>query len=72
MAYANTSSIFLTQLMHISSTGSLVALSPIAVTARQEAIWYGVYAGILWGVVALVVIKDGIRLKHAEMGDIST
>jgi membrane protease YdiL (CAAX protease family) len=70
--YANTSSIFLTQLMHISSTGSLVALSPIAVTARQEAIWYGVYAGILWGVVALVVIKDGIRLKHAEMGDIST
>ena len=62
--YANTTSIFLTQLMHVSSTGWLVAFSPIAVTARQEAIWYGVYAGVLWVVVALVVFKNGVRLKH--------
>ena len=62
--YANTSSIFLTQLMHVSSTGWLVALSPIAVTARQEAIWYLIYAGILWVVVAIVVFNSGVRLKH--------
>jgi len=62
--YANTTSIFLTQLMHVSSTGWLVAFSPIAVTARQEAIWYGVYAGVLWVVVALVVFKNGVRLTH--------
>ena len=62
--YTNTTSIFLTQLMHVSSTGWLVAFSPIAVTARQEAIWYGVYAGVLWVVVALVVFKNGVRLKH--------
>ena len=62
--YANTSSIFLTQLMHVSSTGWLVALSPIAVTARQEATWYGVYAGVLWVVVAIVVFNNGVRLKH--------
>lgn len=61
--YANTTSIFLTQLMHVSSTGSLVALSPTAVTTRQEAIWYGVYAGILWAVVALVVFKNGVCLN---------
>jgi membrane protease YdiL (CAAX protease family) len=61
--YANTNSIFLTQLMHVSSTGSLVALSPTAVTTRQEAIWYGAYAGILWLVVALVVFKNGVRLN---------
>lgn len=61
--YANTTSIFLTQLMHVSSTGWLVAFSPIAVTARQEAIWYGVYAGVLWVVVALVVFRNGVRLN---------
>jgi membrane protease YdiL (CAAX protease family) len=61
--YANTTSIFVTQLMHVSSTGWIVALSPTAVTARQEAIWYGVYAGTLWVVVALVVTKNGGRLK---------
>jgi membrane protease YdiL (CAAX protease family) len=60
--YANTKSVLLTQLMHVSSTGSLVALSPSAVTAQQEAMWYGIYAGILWVVVALLVLKDGVRL----------
>ena len=61
--YANTRSIFLAQLMHVSSTGSLVALSPPVVTARQEAIWYGIYAGVLGVVVALVVFKTGVRLE---------
>jgi membrane protease YdiL (CAAX protease family) len=59
----NTGSVFLAQLLHVSSTGSLVAFSPPLVTARQEVIWYGVYAGILWVVVALVVSKTGVHLK---------
>jgi len=61
--YANTKSLLLAQLMHVSSTGSLVALSPPAVTALQEAMWYGMYAGILWVVVALLVLKNGVHLK---------
>ena len=61
--YANTRSVFLAQLMHVSSTGCLVALSPPAVTARQEVIWYGVYAAILWIVVALVVSRTGASLR---------
>lgn len=61
--YVNTKSIFLAQLMHVSSTGWLVALSPPLVTARQEAIWYGIYAGILWLVVALVVCMTGVHLQ---------
>jgi len=61
--YANTKSVFLAQLMHVSSTGSLVALSPSVVTAREEVTWYGIYAGMLWVVVALVVAKTGVRLK---------
>lgn len=60
--YTNTKSVLLAQLMHISSTGSLVALSPPMATARQEAFWYLVYAGILWVVVAVVVLRNGAGL----------
>jgi hypothetical protein len=52
--YANTKSVLLAQLMHASSTGSLVVLSPSLVTAGQEALWYGVYACALWVAVAAV------------------
>jgi membrane protease YdiL (CAAX protease family) len=61
--YANTKSVFLAQLMHVSSTGSIVAFSPVAVTARQETIWYGIYAGVLWTVAVLVVFKNGACLN---------
>lgn len=49
------------QLMHASSTGSLVVLSPPAVTAAQETLWYAVYAIALWLVVA--VVKDAKGTK---------
>jgi hypothetical protein len=55
--YANTKSVVLAQLMHASSTGSLVVLSPPGVTAQQETLWYAVYAIALWLVVALVTFK---------------
>jgi membrane protease YdiL (CAAX protease family) len=55
--YSNTKSVALAQLTHASSTGSLVVLSPAGVTAKQEALWYAVYAVALWIVVALVVLK---------------
>ena len=54
------------RLMHVSSTGSLVALSPPAVTAQQEATRYGIYAVILWVVVVLLVLKDGLRLNKCD------
>jgi membrane protease YdiL (CAAX protease family) len=60
--YTNTKSVLLAQLMHVSSTGSLVALSPPMATARQEAFWYSIYAAILWALVALVVSKTGAGL----------
>lgn len=69
--YTNTKSVLLAQLMHVSSTGSLVALSPPHVTAQQETIWYGVYAGILWIVVALLVLKDGVHL-NLQRSSVST
>lgn len=52
--YAGTRSVPLAQLMHISSTGSLVVLSPPGVNAAQEVLWYLVYAAALWLIVSLL------------------
>lgn len=56
--YANTKSVALAQLMHASSTGSLVVLSPAGVTAGQEAMWYALYAAALWLVLGIVAARD--------------
>jgi uncharacterized protein len=61
--YSNTQSVVLAQLLHASSTGSLVIFSPPRVTAAQESLWYTVYAVVLWLVVAVVVVIYGKRLS---------
>jgi hypothetical protein len=61
--YTNTKSVLLCQLLHASSTGSLVAFSPPHVTASQESLWYAVYAAALWLIVALVITTGGKRLS---------
>jgi membrane protease YdiL (CAAX protease family) len=61
--YINTKSVLIAQLMHISSTGSLVTFSPPAVSASQEVLWYSLYGVALWLVVLVVVKKFG-RLAH--------
>ena len=60
--YTNTKSVFLAQLMHVSSTGSLVIFSAARVTAAQEAMWYALYGTVLWIAVGVVVKKFGRRL----------
>ena len=67
--YSNTRSVFLAQLMHVSSTSSLVVFSPTKVTAAQEALWYALYACCLWGVVAAVVLGRGIRRDFGDVLD---
>jgi len=61
--YMNTKSVALAQLMHASSTGSLVVFSPGGVTAGQEALWYAVYAAVLWALVGVVAVRFGVGLK---------
>jgi membrane protease YdiL (CAAX protease family) len=60
--YANTKSVPLAQLLHASSTGSLVIFSPLRVTAAQESFWYALYAAVLWLVVAIVATAHGKSL----------
>lgn len=61
--YTNTKSVLLAQLMHVSSTGSLVLLSPARVTPAQEAMWYALYGTVLWIVVGIVVKTFGRALR---------
>lgn len=60
--YSNTQSVLVTQLLHVSSTASLVILGPAPISPAQEALWYGCYALVLWVVVGLVVGLFGTRL----------
>src|ERR1017187_5132503 len=63
--YTNTKSVFLAQLMHISSTGSLVVFSP-PVSAGQEARWYALYGAALWVGVLIVGVTAGERFTRAR------
>lgn len=60
--YANTSSVVSAQLLHFSSTGSLVVLSAPRVSAGQEVLWYALYAIALWIIVAIVAAVFGKTL----------
>jgi uncharacterized protein len=60
--YTNTKSVLLAQLMHVSSTGSLVLFSAARVTAAQEAMWYALYGTVLWVAAGIVVKTFGRRL----------
>jgi membrane protease YdiL (CAAX protease family) len=60
--YVNTKSVPIAQLVHASSTGSLVIFSPPHVNPAQEAMWYAVYALALWFTVAVVSIVFGKHL----------
>jgi membrane protease YdiL (CAAX protease family) len=60
--YTNTNSVLLAQLMHVSSTGSLVLFSAARVAAAQEAMWYTLYGTVLWIAVGIVVKTFGRRL----------
>jgi uncharacterized protein len=62
--YTNTESVLLAQLMHVSSTGSLVIFSAPRVSAAQEAFWYGLYGITLWVLVAIIAKTYGRRLTR--------
>lgn len=59
--YTNPKSVFMAQLMHVSSTGSLVIFSAPRLTADQEVAWYAAYGISLWLTVAIVAKASGQR-----------
>ncbi len=61
--YVHTESILLAQLLHATSTGSLVIFGPPHLTASLETQWYAVYAGVLWVAVGIVALAFGKDLR---------
>lgn len=64
-AYTTTASLRLAQLLHASSTGSLVVFGAPGVSPSQEALWYACYAAVLSVVVAIVVWRHRGNLGKA-------
>ncbi len=62
--YVHTNSVLLMQLMHASSTGSLVVFSPPRLAASQETLWYAVYAGALWATAGIIAMCFGKQLTR--------
>jgi uncharacterized protein len=62
--YTNTKSVLLAQLMHVSSTSSLVLFGAARVTAAQEAMWYALYGTVLWIAVGVVIKTFGRCLER--------
>ncbi len=62
--YTNTKSVLIAQLMHVSSTGSLVVFSAPRVIPAQEVIWYGLYSVALWLTVGIVIRRYSKRLTR--------
>jgi membrane protease YdiL (CAAX protease family) len=60
--YANTQSVLGAQLLHASSTSSLVVFGAPAVSPDQEALWYLAYGLVLWVAVFFVVRHYGASL----------
>jgi membrane protease YdiL (CAAX protease family) len=63
--YVNTGSVLLAQLMHVSSTGALVVLSP-RVGPGEEVLWYFGYGCLLCLLVAIIVSLTGWQLQVSE------
>jgi membrane protease YdiL (CAAX protease family) len=65
--YTCTGSIPLAQFTHAVSTGCLVTFGAAHITPAQEALWYGVYALLLWIVVMTILrIKKNIAFHTSQ------
>lgn len=67
--YSNTGSLLLAQLTHASSTGFLVILGPSPISPANETFWWAIYAGVLWMVAFIILVKYGDQMvKQPEQG----
>ena len=66
--YVNTKSVLLSQLFHVSSTGSLIVFGPAHISSAQEPYWYAIYGCVLWTLVAIIARNFGRQLQVASQG----
>ena len=59
--YENTQSVFLSQLIHGSSSGFLAALIPMGITGKSWFIFYSVYALALWIIAVIIILQSNLH-----------
>lgn len=64
--YKHTKSILLMQLLHASSTASLVVFGAMHTKPWQEALWYGLYGLLLWIVALALILSTSRRLNSGQ------
>jgi membrane protease YdiL (CAAX protease family) len=60
--YVNTESLFMAQLMHASSSGFLAILVSMSISPANDALFYAVYAVVLWIAVFVIIARYGKNL----------
>lgn len=70
--YTHKQSLLLSQLMHVSSTGSLVVFSAPRASPRQEVTWFVVYGCVLWLLVVLIQKKARPTAVFSEERTVTT
>ncbi|KAA3643153.1 MAG: CPBP family intramembrane metalloprotease [Chloroflexi bacterium] len=65
--YENTQSVWLSQLMHASSTGFLAILVPLSISPAQDTLFHVIYAALLWLLVVMLLNKYGRSLSSSTV-----
>jgi membrane protease YdiL (CAAX protease family) len=60
-AYSHTRSLPLAQVMHAGFTGGQMLLTPALMPSASGLVWYAVFAAMLWLIVGLVALVEGLR-----------
>ncbi len=66
--YVHTRSLFLSQMMHASSSGFLSVLVPIGVGGLNWTFFYTIYAVVLWAAAVFLIAKFGENLHTRQQG----
>jgi uncharacterized protein len=65
--YRHTGSLLIAVLMHASLNMFWMLSMPVAITGKERAIWYVLWAVVLWSIVAIISITSNRKHSHKEM-----
>jgi uncharacterized protein len=65
--YDHTQSLLVAMLMHASLVTFWLISTPPGITGAPQAIWYVVWAGVLWVVVGAVWMVKGLELSRHQL-----
>jgi hypothetical protein len=65
--YEHTQSLVVAMVMHVSLTASLLGLNPLDISGVDLLVFSFVFAGAVWVVVAMIVMRSGRHREHRRL-----